>query len=118
MRFRIAATLAAATLVGASAACLNDITGTRPLSFSMTSDVTTATIGQTVTFSYLATGTGLRRVILDYGDGVVDTMTYPLPLELTDQATHAFDSTGAFIVRGQAEANAGSVSQELTITVN
>lgn len=115
---RTAATLAAVAFVGTTAACLEDISGTRPLSFSMTADMTTATVGETVTFSYLATGTGLRRVILDYGDGVVDTMTYPLPLELTDQVSHAFDNTGAFTVRGEAQANEGNASQELTITVN
>lgn len=113
-----AAAVAAAALVGATAACLDDISGTRPLSFSMTANVSTVTVGQTVTFSYLATGTGLRRVILDYGDGVVDTATYPLPLELTDQAFHSFDVTGTFTVRGEAQANAGNASQELTITVN
>jgi hypothetical protein len=115
---RATVTLGAVALVAATAACLDDISGTRPLTFSMTADVTTATVGQTVTFSYLATGTGLRRVILDYGDGVVDTATYPLPLELTDQAFHAFDLTGTFTVRGEAQANDGNASQELTVTVN
>ncbi len=106
-------------LLGVTTACLDDsITGTRPLSFSFTADVTTPMVGQDVTFSFAATGTGLSRVAIDFGDGVVDTTTYVGPIEATGQAIHAYGSTGIFVVRGEAVANAGVASDEINVTVN
>ena len=116
---RRAVTLMAISLLGAATGCLDDsITGTRPLTFNITADVSTATVGQTVTFSFAATGTLLRSVSIDFGDGEVDTNTYFGPVEVTGQAAHAFASTGVFLVRGEALAAAGSASGEITITVN
>ena len=112
-------TLTAVALLGVITACLDDsITGTRPLSFDITADVTTTTVGQVVTFSFAATGTGLRLVAIDFGDGVADTTTYSGPIEVGGQAIHAFASMGVFLVRGEALAAAGSASEEITITVN
>ena len=116
---RIIVTLMAVALLGVITACLDDsITGTRPLSFDITADVTTATVGQDVTFSFAATGTGLRFVSIDFGDGVVDTTAYAGPIEVGGQAVHAYSSTGVFVVLGEAFANAGVASEEISITVN
>ena len=115
---KISVTLLAITLLG-TLACLDDsITGTRELSFSMTIDLTTPTTGQDITVSFDATGTGLSSVAIDFGDGVVETKTYVGPIEVGGQATHAYGSTGVFIVRGEAVANAGVASDEITVTVN
>ena len=112
-------TFVAAALLGVITACLDDsITGTRPLSFDLTADVTTPTAGQDVTFSFAATGTLLRSVFIDFGDGAVDTTTYVGPVTVTGQAIHAFDSIGVFVVVGEAFGAAGSVTEEITITVN
>ena len=112
-------TLVAATLLGTITACLdNSVTGTRPLSFDITADVTAPTVGQDVTFSFAATGTSLRLVSIDFGDGAADTTTYVGPIEVTGQAIHAFASMGVFVVRGEAFAAQGSTSDEITITVN
>ena len=104
---------------GVTTACLDDsITGTRPLSFSVTADVTTPVVGQDVTFSFEAGGTGLRSVAIDFGDGVTDTTSYFGPVAATGQVLHAYTSTGIFLVRGTAVANAGVASDEITVTVN
>lgn len=116
---RIFATLVVMAVLGATTACLDDsITGTRPLSFSVTADLTTPAVGQEVTFSFAAAGTGLRSVAIDFGDGVIDTTSYFGPLEATGQVLHAYGSAGVFVVRGEAVANAGVASDEITITVN
>ena len=63
-------TAAAVGLVGVTTGCLDDsVTGTRPLSLTLSADVTTATVGQTVTVSFEATGTGLAEVSIDFRDG-------------------------------------------------
>lgn len=117
---KIPLTLAAVALVGATAACLDDsITGTRPLGFTLSSDLSTVAIGEDITFSYAAQGTGLRVVRLDFGDGVVDsTIFQPSTLEATKQIVHSYTGGGAFMVRGMAEASEGTARDSVLITVN
>lgn len=113
-------TLAAMALVGATAACLDDsITGTRALGFTLSSDLTTVAIGEDVTFSLAAQGTGLRVVRVDFGDGVVDsTIFQPSTLEATKELVHSYTGSGSFMVRGMAEANDGTARDSVLITVN
>ena len=105
---------------GGVAGCIDDsITGTRPLSFSMSATATTVVVNTDVTFSYKATGTGLRYVWVHYGDEAADTV--PLGgniLEAEGILTHTFATTGSFVVSGGARAVAGTETQQITIQVN
>ena len=103
------------------ASCLDDsITGTRPISFSLTADLVTVTVGNEVTFSYNATGTQMQGVILDYGDGVVDSVdvTGGNVIEAGGVLMHTFTVPGAFLVRGRVETVAEVRRDSLTIQVN
>ncbi len=111
--------MAAAMIVGATSACLDDVTGTRPLSIALSADNTTPAVGEDVTISWVATGTDLGRVIIEFGDLTADTTDYNLlPLEVGGQVTHAYTAAGSYTVRGTALALIGTISDELTITVN
>lgn len=107
----------AAALVGA--ACLDDdITGTRTLSFSLSANPTTATVGQSITFTYNATGTGISAIVVDYGDGGLDTLTFSGPLEVAGTLNHAYQAAASYVATGQVIAVAGVASETVTITVN
>ena len=61
----------------AVSACLDEsITGTRPLTLTISVDPSTVVVDEVVTATYDATGTGLVGIIVNWGDGVVDS---PLP---------------------------------------
>ena len=110
----------AATVAAATVACLDDsITGTRPLDFSLTADVATATVGQDVTFLYDAQGTGLRLVRIDWGDGMADSATFSAAtVEGAGDFMHSFGLAGTFIVRGEAVTFIGTARDSVTITIN
>ena len=105
---------------GVVAGCLDDsITGTRPLSFSMSASATTVVVNTDVTFSYQATGTRLQRVWVDYGDEAADTVFFGGSILAAEGSlTHAFATTGSFVVSGSAWAFAGTKTQQITIQVN
>ena len=117
---RLGSTFAAAALVAATAACLDDsITGTRTLGFDLTSDLTTATVGQDVTFTYDAQGTGLSRVLVDYGDAIVDSTTFNFAtVEGSGTFVHSWAAAGTFVVRGRAVAQAGVATDSVIVTIN
>jgi hypothetical protein len=111
-----AAIIAAVT----AAACLdNDITGTRPLSFTLTSDVATTTVGDSITFTFAATGTSIFGVVLDYGDGVIDTLPTQSPstVEWTQQVRRVYAVPGDFNVVGRLETGIGARSDTVAVTV-
>jgi hypothetical protein len=114
-------TIAVATVafLAVTTGCLDDsITGTRPLSMTLSADVTAPAVGQNVIFTYTATGTALSQVELDYRDGETETRTYLAPLMVTDLMSHAFTVAGTYVVVGRASAAGGTVGDSLTITVN
>lgn len=117
---RLSTILAASVLTGLAAACLDDdITGTRPLAFSLTSSGTTAVVDQEVTFSYDAQGTGLRIVRINYGDGVSDSTTFrSSTVSGAGDLTHSFTMAGTFVVRGEAQAQAGVAKDSVVVTIN
>jgi hypothetical protein len=107
-------------LAAATVACLdNDITGTRPLSFSLTSDVASATVGDSITFSFSATGTSIFGVLLFYGDGVVDTLATESPntVEWTQAIKHAYEVPGDFAVIGRLETSVGTRTDTVAVVI-
>lgn len=105
---------------GVVAGCIDDsITGTRPLSFSMSASATTVLVNTDVTFAYAATGTQLQHVWVAYADGEADTVFFGGNILMAEGTlTHAFATTGSFVVSGGARAMAGTETQQVTIQVN
>ncbi len=103
-----------------AAACLdNSITGTRPLSFTLTSNVATTTVGDSITFTFVATGTSIFGVVMNYGDGTIDTLATESPstVEWTQQVRRAFEDTGEFNVVGRLQTGIGSRSDTVAVTI-
>lgn len=117
---RIGLTLVAFVLVAATAACLDDsITGTRTLGLTLSSDLTTAAAGENITFGYDAQGTQLRRVYMDFGDGMADSTTFEgTALEASGQFVHSYAIAGMYVVRGRAVAQAGTATDSVMVTIN
>jgi len=113
----LALALTALMIVGS--ACLDDsITGTRPLSFNFTADPTSASVGQTVTFSYAATGTRIQGVIVEYGDGSADSVFTPgTVVEVEGVLEHAYEITGTFQAVGRLETTQTFLADTVTIQV-
>lgn len=101
-------------------ACLDDsITGTRPLSLTISANPQVALVDEVVTVSYEVAGTGLLGVILDWGDGVVDSLTFNgLAVEATGFFEHAYPVAGSFDIVGTAEAQNGTVSASTAVQIN
>ncbi len=111
--------LLAVALWGAASGCLDDdITGTRPLSFELSANPTTVATGETVTFSIVATGTGLAQVTLLYGDGELTERPYFGPVEIADIFVHAYSAPGTYEVVGELVGVDGTVSDTVTVIVN
>lgn len=102
------------------AACLDDsITGTRPLTITIDFDVDSALVNEVVTANYSATGSGMAGVIVNWGDGVVDTL--PLSgtaVEVTGPADHTYVVAGTYDVEGTVRAQNGTLSAQTTITIS
>jgi len=93
-----------------AAACLDDdITGTRPLSFTISVDPAFANVGDSVSVRFEAMGTQLLGVLVNYGDGVVDTLPTDLAgtVEFIQTLSHAYSEPGTFQIVGQVESGFG-----------
>ena len=112
-------TLFVALLLAASG-CLDDnITGTRPLTFSLSAEPTTGSVGQTITFSYEGTGTIIQGVILEYGDGVIDSVFTPgSVVEVGGNLNHEYETTGTFQALGRMETTSTFLTETVTIQIN
>ncbi len=103
----------------AASACLDDsITGTRPLTMSLTVDPT-ALVDSLVTAQYEATGTGLFGIIINWGDGVVDSTSLSgTVVTISGPAEHVYTATGTYLITGTVEGTNGSKSSETSIQIN
>ena len=109
-------------LAGITAAwgCLDDsITGERPLTIELSLSPTTASVAETVTASFSATGSGLQGVILDWGDGVVDSLALSgRVVEAASDLDHVYGTAGSFQVTATVEDQTGSDSASRTVEIN
>lgn len=115
--FRVSMILAA---VAVGAGCLDDsITGTRPLDIEVSVTPATATVGQTVQATFLATGTGLQGVILDWGDGVVDSLTLSgTAVQAGRDLDHAYSAVGSYTISARAEDQTGARTATTSVQIN
>ena len=115
----IGAVAAAMTLALAGTACLDDsVTGTRPLTMTLEASATTIDAGQSVTFTYDASGQGITLVTFDYSDGVVDSLTFSGPVEVGGTVSHVFTTAATYAVTATVSAIQGTEEDNVVITVN
>lgn len=111
--------LALLAAVGATTACLDDsVTGTRPLGFTISASPTSVPVGDTVHFDVTGQGTNVVAIIVAFGDGAEDTLTYPGALEVVDITEHAYDAPGSYEAVGTIVASNGQLSDEVVVTVH
>jgi PKD repeat protein len=102
-----------------TASCFDQsITGFRPLSFEVSVTPETTTINASVDVNFSATGTQIRVIIIDFGDGVSDTLAYLNPVEVSDRTSHAYSATGVYTVSGRLVSGSGNRTAEAQVTVN
>lgn len=101
------------------ASCFDEsITGFRPLSFLLSVTPETTTVDASVNVDFSATGTQIRLVIIDFGDGASDTIAYQDPVEVSDRMSHAYSATGVYTVSGLLVSGSGNKTAEAQVTVN
>ena len=113
--------LAGLLAVGTVAAgCLDDsITGTRPVTISIAAPSETAAVGQPITVTYSATGTGLIEVIVAWGDGAMSMVALGgLPVEAAGSVEHTYSDPGSYAIKGTASAQNGTASSEITVEIS
>jgi len=90
--------LAAAAVMGATAACESSVTGPRALSLTITPSATTAAVGDSLTFTANAEGTALVDLEADYGDGANETVTVSASQTVSVRFRHAYSAPGTYTV--------------------
>ena len=108
-------------VVGAVAeGCLDDsITGQRPVTISIAAAPEAAAVGDPVTVTYSATGTGLISVTVDWGDGMIDTVSLGgQPVEAAGGVEHTYSEAGSYTITGTANASNGTASSQTTVQIS
>jgi PKD repeat protein len=113
---------ALAVVVGVAAGwgCLDDsITGERPLTIQLTVAPASALVTETVTATFEATGSGIQGVILDWGDGLVDSLVLSgRVVEAASDLDHIYGVSGTFTVTAIVEDQTGTDSASRTVEIN
>lgn len=101
---------AACLLLGlglAMAACDDLVDEGFPTAVELSTDRTTAAIGEPITFHFEAQGRRLAGVILDYGDGVQDSINTNGARTAAGDRSHAYAGSGSFLVHAHALEKSG-----------
>jgi len=90
-----------------------------PLGITIEVDQSTKAVGEDFEFDWEGTGEALFGVIIDYGDGVVDSIqSIGGGVRLGGNAVHAFDVAGSFRVLARVEDEfLGADTSSVTVTV-
>lgn len=114
---KAAGVVAVSAVIGWSCSSIAS-SGGEPLSLTLTADRQTAAVGQDVTFTYEARGTSISGVLLDYGDGALDSINSFGSQSATGRRVHAYGEAGDFTVVGTVfDAVDGTRSSTAAITV-
>jgi hypothetical protein len=104
--------------VMALAACGDFSTTIRPTALTLTPDRTSAQTGQDFEFRYDAQGRSLAGLIIDYGDGGLDSIGLQGAVTATGGRVHAYETPGTYVVTGRLEEFLGGVvNAEVTVSV-
>lgn len=103
----------------AASACLDDsITGSRTLGVQLTTAATAVETGETLTATVSAMGTGLQGLVVDWGDGVVDSLSLTgLVVTVENDFDHDYSAEGTYSIVATAEDQTGSISDSTTVDV-
>ena len=85
------------------AACGDFSTTIRDTAITLTPDKTSAPRGQSFRIRYEAQGRSLNRMVIDYGDGAVDSLSLQGAVTATGFKDHTYPNAGTFIVTGQLD---------------
>jgi hypothetical protein len=100
-------------------ACGDFSTTLRDTKVTLTLDKTTAPRTDSFRIRYEAEGRSLNRLILDYGDGVVDSLGLQGAVTATGFRFHRYQAPGQFLVSGILEELGGvSVTETVSVTVS
>ncbi len=92
--------------------------GPQPLALEFTASLESTTVGQSVAFSFSATGGWLIGLTLDYGDGTTESVPGHGSHALNGTREHAWEVAGSYRVRASLEdGTLGSLTDEVTIEV-
>ena len=107
--------LAMVVLLGCS---LIDVDENRRLSITLTVDATSKAVDEEFTFAFTGEGQSLNGVILNYGDGSVDSVATMQSVTVSGQLDHAYSDPGSYTVIGRLEdATLGEDSAQVTVQV-
>src|SRR5690242_16807122 len=90
--------LAAGVVLSGSVGCEQSIAAPRPLGITLTSSVTSAAVGDSVTFTASAQGTDIIELAADYGDGTTETHDIVGAQTATAKFKHAFSASGTYTI--------------------
>jgi hypothetical protein len=101
------------------AAC-SDITfvGGGPVTIELSVDRSRVAVGDSVTFTYDVKGTYIVRIVFEYGDGAVDSVSTLGAQKASGEVSHAFGLPGSYAVVGRAEDSAtGTATAQVVVEV-
>jgi hypothetical protein len=99
-------------------ACGDFSTTVRPTSLTMTVNRPSGAVGQPFEFSYSATGRSMAGLIIDYGDGGLDSLGFQGAVTATGRREHTYSQPGTYLVSGLLEDFlAGSSSAQISVAV-
>lgn len=100
------------------AACGDLVDEGFPTAVELSADRTTAAIAEPITFHFEAQGRRLAGVILDYGDGVQDSINTDGARTAAGERSHAYAVSGSFLVHAHAlETSGDSATAVLQVEV-
>lgn len=90
-----------------------------PISIELSADRTAVPTGTEVNFTYNVKGTYISGILIDFGDGVADTVYTQGAQTAAGVASHSYSEVGSFTVVGVADDSAtGTATAEVVITVS
>lgn len=112
-------------VLGSLSGCGDFSVNVLPLELMLTVDTPNLPVGEFVGYRYQAQGRGLLGLIVDYGDGVVDSLSFagaqtaagtcgtPTDARPTDErCRHAYELPGTYVVTGRLEDVTGEVVED------
>ena len=92
--------------------------GGGPVSITLTADRTAAAPGDSISFSYDATGSVIVGVVLRYGDGSVDSLSTSGAQKASGRFVHAFSAAGSYTVVGTLVDNVqGTATDQVLVQI-
>ena len=107
-------------VAAALAACSSTTTSDGgPVLVELSADQTTVVAGSKLPIDYTASGQYLSGVIIQYGDGLLDSIPLYGAQSASGRVQHTWDSAGTYTVRAEAiDPTQGSATDQLSVSVS